>query len=139
MPLTSSASEDQDGEDDQVDDALGVLLVVHRADAGDEAEQRGEAGVGLAGDRRWHYAGWIARVAPERTRSRRRRPVPDARGVGRARRRWRADVADAFLQSGLPQFWQKAARSRSGWFAQFIPVPLLFARCRGSCCPIAVA
>ena len=28
-------------------------------------------------------------------------------------------------QRGLPQFWQKAARSRSGWFAQFIPIPLL--------------
>ena len=40
---------DEDGEDDEVDDAFGVLAVVHGADAGDEAEQGGEAGVGSAG------------------------------------------------------------------------------------------
>jgi hypothetical protein len=42
----------EDGEDDEVDDAFGVLAVVHGADAGDKAEQGGEAGVGLSGDRR---------------------------------------------------------------------------------------
>ncbi len=47
---------DEDREDDQVNDALGVLAVVHRADAGDEAEQGGEAGVGFAGRRVIAYA-----------------------------------------------------------------------------------
>ncbi len=43
---------DEDGEDDEMDDAFGVLAVVHGADAGDEAEQSGEAGVGFARERR---------------------------------------------------------------------------------------
>ena len=42
---------DEDGEDDEVDDAFGVLAVVHGADAGDEAEQGGEAGVRFSGCR----------------------------------------------------------------------------------------
>ena len=50
---------DEDGEDDEVDDAFGVLAVVHGADAGDEAEQGGEAGVGFAGSVR--AAGWRRR------------------------------------------------------------------------------
>ncbi len=37
----------EDGEDDEMDDALGILAVIHGADAGDEAEEGGEAGVGL--------------------------------------------------------------------------------------------
>ncbi len=37
---------DEDGEDDEVDDALGILAVVHSADAGNEAEEGGQAGVG---------------------------------------------------------------------------------------------
>jgi hypothetical protein len=40
---------DEYGEDDEMEDALGVLLVVHGANAGDEAEERGQAGVGLGG------------------------------------------------------------------------------------------
>jgi hypothetical protein len=44
---------DEDSEDDEVDDAFGILAVVHGADAGDEAEQGGEAGVWLSGGRRW--------------------------------------------------------------------------------------
>ncbi len=44
---------DEDGEDDEVHDAFGILAVVHRSDARDEAEESGEAGVGFSGDRRW--------------------------------------------------------------------------------------
>jgi hypothetical protein len=39
----------EDGEDDQVHDAFGILAVVHGADAGDQTEQSGEARVGCAG------------------------------------------------------------------------------------------
>jgi hypothetical protein len=39
---------DEDGEDNEVDDALGILAVIHGADAGDEAEEGGEARVGFA-------------------------------------------------------------------------------------------
>ena len=56
---------DEDGEDDEMHDAFGVLTVVHCADAGDEAEQGGEAGVGFSGD-------WGGTV-PERRRGGRRR------------------------------------------------------------------
>jgi hypothetical protein len=44
---------DEDGEDDEMDDALGVLAVVHGSDARDDAEECGEAGIGLSSvDRR---------------------------------------------------------------------------------------
>ena len=45
---------DEDGEDDEVDDAFGVLAVVHGADAGDETEQGSQAGVGFSGS--WRVA-----------------------------------------------------------------------------------
>jgi hypothetical protein len=44
-----SGETDQNGKDDQVDDPLGVLAVVHGADAGNEAQKGGEAGVWLVG------------------------------------------------------------------------------------------
>ncbi len=40
---------DQHGEDNQVDQPFGVLLVVHGPDSGNQPEQRGEAGIGLSG------------------------------------------------------------------------------------------
>ena len=48
---------DEDGEDDEVHDALGVLAVVHCADAGDESEESGEAGVWFSMHRRRDRAG----------------------------------------------------------------------------------
>jgi len=44
---------DEDSEDDEMHDALGILPVVHGSDAGDESEERGEAWVRFPGDGRW--------------------------------------------------------------------------------------
>ena len=41
---------DENSEDDEVNNALGVLAVVHGSDAGNEAEQGGEAGIWFSGD-----------------------------------------------------------------------------------------
>ena len=72
---------DEDGEDDEMNDSLGVLAVVHGSDAGDEAEQGGETGVGSPG---WRDSARDGIVADRQCRSRRRRRQEEVR------RRWRA-------------------------------------------------
>ena len=47
--LTDVREAHEDSEDEEVSDPFGVLLVVHGTDSGDEAEKRGETGIGRPG------------------------------------------------------------------------------------------